>query len=193
MEIIIHRINTIKELKNIPTHFGVEIDIRAQGSNIILNHDPFENGELFNDWLDSYKHGTLVLNIKEAGIETKVLSMVRERNLNSYFLLDVEFPFLYQASKNGEKKLAIRYSEEEPIQVVEAFKDKVDWVWIDTFTKLPLDPESVVKLKGFKTCLVCPERWNRSFDISNYINKMKNLEFKLDAVMTALPYSKYWE
>jgi hypothetical protein len=50
-----------------------------------------------------------------------------------------------------------------------------------------------VKLKGFKTCLVCPERWNRSFDISNYINKMKNLEFKLDAVMTALPYSKYWE
>ena len=103
MEIIIHRINTIKELKNIPTHFGVEIDIRAQGSNLILNHEPFENGEFFTDWLDNYKHGTLVLNIKEAGIETKVLSMVRERSLNSYFLLDVEFPFLYQASKNGEK------------------------------------------------------------------------------------------
>lgn len=193
MEIIIHRINTIAGLKNIPTRFGVEIDIRAEGSKLILNHEPFETGELFADWLENYRHGTLVLNIKEAGIESEVLAMVRKKKLTSYFLLDVEFPYLYRASRSGEKNIAIRYSEEEPIETVELYKGKVDWVWIDTFTKLPLDRANVEKLKGFKTCLVCPERWQRPSDIAVYRGEMKRLKFNLDAVMTALPHSKDWE
>ena len=51
MEIIIHRINKIKELKKIPTTFGTEVDIRAYGSKLILNHEPKQTGEGFDDYL----------------------------------------------------------------------------------------------------------------------------------------------
>ena len=35
MEIIIHRVNSIKKVRQIPTKFGVEIDVRTLGSKII--------------------------------------------------------------------------------------------------------------------------------------------------------------
>ena len=69
MEIIIHRINKIKELKKIPTNFGAEIDIRTNGSNLILAHDPFLKGDKLKDYLENYNHKTLVLNLKEAEME----------------------------------------------------------------------------------------------------------------------------
>lgn len=193
MEIIVHRINTIDELNTIDRNYGTEIDIRSLGSNLILNHDPYANGELLTDYLDEYKHGTLILNIKEAGIEDKVLSLVKERPyIKSFFLLDIEFPFIYNASKIGEKKMAIRYSEFESIETVSNLINKVEWVWIDTFNKLPiLEPEKHV-LNKFKKCLVCPERWDREIDIQNYKNELKNINFSIDAVMTSKSCINHW-
>jgi len=69
MEIIIHRVNTIRELKKIEPVYGTEIDVRAWKSNLILNHEPFYDGEKLIDYLDEYQNGTLILNIKEDGIE----------------------------------------------------------------------------------------------------------------------------
>ena len=98
MEIIIHRVNTISELQSINPKYGVEIDVRAWGSDLVLNHEPFQDGEKLVNYLDEYHHGTIVLNIKENGIEDHVLHLVRERSrIKSYFLLDVEFPYLYRA------------------------------------------------------------------------------------------------
>ena len=65
MEIIIHRVNKIKDLKKISSNFGVEIDIRANGSNLILNHEPFKPGDKLKSYLENYKHKTLVLNLKD--------------------------------------------------------------------------------------------------------------------------------
>ena len=169
MEFIIHRVNKIKELKGIEFKYGVEIDIRAWSSELILNHEPFTSGERLEDYLDEYKHGTLVLNIKEAGIENEVLKLVRERpNIKSYYLLDVEFPYLYNSSRKGEKSIAIRFSEDESIETVKKYVNKVEWVWIDTNTILPINKNNYQILKLFKTCLVCPERWGRKEDISTY-------------------------
>ena len=42
VEIIIHRINSIRDLKKIDPKFGAEIDIRSWGSNLVLNHEPFQ-------------------------------------------------------------------------------------------------------------------------------------------------------
>ena len=86
MEIIVHRINKIKELKKISNNYGVEIDIRTDGSKLILNHDPFKKGDKFIDYIENYKHNTLVLNIKEAGIENEVLNIVNSFSIKSYFL-----------------------------------------------------------------------------------------------------------
>ena len=103
MEIIIHRINKIKDLKKIPVNFGVEIDIRTMGSNLILNHDPFTKGDKLINYLENYKHQTLVLNLKEAGIEKNVLNLIRKYKIKSYFLLDVEMPYMYSAT-NGNTR-----------------------------------------------------------------------------------------
>ena len=160
MEIVVHRINTVLGLRTVPTHFGTEIDLRARGSELYLHHDAFrdKDAEAFVDYLDAYHHGLLVLNIKEAGIESEVLRLVHERGIERYFLLDVEFPYLYRASRQGERSIAVRYSEDEGIETALAYKERVDWVWIDTNTRLPLDAIVKDQLAGLKSCLVCPER-----------------------------------
>ena len=49
MHTILHRINTIDLLEKTPSNFGVEIDIRSNGKSLILHHEPFEQGELFEE------------------------------------------------------------------------------------------------------------------------------------------------
>ena len=191
MEIVIHRVNKVQSLKEIPKKYGCEIDIRAQGSKLILHHDPY--GDFLDDYLDTYQHGLLVLNIKEAGIESDVLKAVRSSGINRHFLLDVEFPYIYRASRAGERAIAIRYSEDEPIELVNHYASLVDWVWIDTNTMLPLNPDIVHQLKGMNTCLVCPERWGRPDDILEYRLKMKALDFMPTAVMTHIDLVHKWE
>ena len=193
-EIIIHRVNTIKGLKQVQPQFGTEIDIRAWGSELILNHEPFLSGEKLEDYIDEYQHGTLILNIKEAGIEDEVLRLVRLRpQIKSYFLLDIEFPYLYRASRQGERSIAIRFSEDESIELAKKYTEKIDWVWIDTNTQLPLDKSSAPILNMFKKCMVCPERWGRPSDIVNYKKLMYSLDFKIDAVMTCDKYIESWK
>ena len=51
MKIYSHRRNSKEELISTPTKFGVEIDIRSVGNDLILQHDPFTGGTLFTDWL----------------------------------------------------------------------------------------------------------------------------------------------
>lgn len=192
MEIVVHRVNTIEALDQVPREFGVEIDLRAERNRIILTHDAFAGGEDFDRWLDRFAHGLLVLNIKEAGIEAEVLERVRARGISHCFLLDVEFPYLYRASRAGERAIAVRYSEDEPIELAERYRGRVDWAWIDTNTRLPLDAPSIAALSGLRTCLVCPERWGRPNDIPRYQAQMAALGFVPDAVMTALRHAAEW-
>lgn len=192
MEFIIHRVNQIENLKKIPQEYGCEIDIRADGSKLILNHDPFSNGDNFIDYLDEYKNGTLVLNIKESGIEDTVLKEVRLRGIKSYFLLDVEFPYLFQATKKGERNIAIRFSEKEPIESLNLFQDKLDWVWIDTITTFPVNVENKHFFKNLKTCLVCPSRWGRPLQINEIKNEIHNTKIDIDFVMTEMKYLTHW-
>ena len=50
MEIVIHRVNKVQSLKEIPKKYGCEIDIRAQGSKLILHHDTYVNGDFLEDY-----------------------------------------------------------------------------------------------------------------------------------------------
>ena len=74
----------------------------------------------------------------------------------------------------------------------EKYVDMVDWIWIDTNTKLPIDENNIPTLNKFKKCLVCPERWGRPSDIKKYKKILYNLNFNLDAVMTGKKYAKIW-
>jgi hypothetical protein len=193
MELVIHRVNTIEQLRTINPKYGVEVDLRTNGSELVMNHEPFRGGCRFADYLGAYHHGLMVLNIKESGIESEVLRLVRQRAIHKFFLLDVEFPYIYQASRQGERAIAVRYSEDECIETVLNYEDMVDWIWIDTNTQLPLDCYVIEKVRSFNTCLVCPERWGRPTDISLYAAKMRDLGFCPDAIMTSLSCASQWE
>lgn len=192
MEYIIHRVNKIKDLKLISKRFGAEIDIRSKGSKLILNHEPFSNGDSLKNYLDLYQHKTLVLNLKEAGIEKEVLKLVNKHHIKSYFLLDVEMPYMYAATKAYERNIAVRFSEYENISLAKYFKDKLKWIWIDTATKLPINKNNIKIIKSFKSCIVCPERWGRKNEISKYKKIMKKFEYKPDAVMTSYECVRHW-
>ena len=190
--IIVHRVNTIKSLKSVDTDLGCEIDIRTDGSQLILNHDPFKKGDNFIDYLDEYQHGTLVLNIKETGIENDVLDEVKKRKIKSYFLLDVEFPYIIRAFMRNENNIAIRFSEYETIENVITFKNNLKWVWVDLVSKIPINEFNFKLLNQFNLCLVCPSLWNRSNEILKVKDEIEKYNFKNISVVTESKYIFHW-
>jgi len=78
-----HRINTIRELLTIPIEYGIELDLRDNiNGNIHISHDPFIEGELFDEFLEYYNHSFIILNIKSERIEWKVLELLEKYNSN---------------------------------------------------------------------------------------------------------------
>lgn len=187
MQLIAHRINTLSALKNISSDLGVEVDIRSWGNQLILQHEPFVIGDDFSVWLKEYKHRLLVLNIKEEGIESRVKDMVESQGILNYFFLDLSFPFLIKMVNSGEKRVALRFSEFESIQTVLALKGKADWVWVDSFSRIPLTEDNFKLLKkDFKIVLASPELHNGNLE-SIQIAKAQLKDFLIDAVCTKRP------
>lgn len=166
IQLIAHRRNTIDLLRDTPDQYGIELDLRSQGSDIIIHHDPFTQGERFEAWLAHYRHRTLILNVKEEGLEARLIDMMRERGIEDYFFLDQSFPFLIKWSAKGERRCAVRVSEFESADTAMTLAGRVDWVWVDCFTRFPLDGQQAARLQsaGFKLCLVSPELQGREAD-----------------------------
>lgn len=195
MEFIAHRVNTIAELKQTPKEFGVELDLRDFGEKLVLQHDPFTDGEDFEEYLKHYNHGTMILNIKSERIEHKVLELLNKYKINRYFFLDSSFPMIYLLSENGEKNIALRYSEFEGIDTIIKMAGKVQWVWVDCFTELPINLESYKLLKeyGFKICLVSPELQGQIEKIDSFKNYFSKEGFSPDAICTKLNNIEHWK
>ena len=187
MLFIAHRINAAAQLRQTPQEYGVELDLRDRGERLIVQHDPFANGEDFADYLREYHHGLMILNIKSERIEPRVLEIVRNHNVRDYFFLDCSFPMIRYLVAQGEHRIAVRFSEFEPIESALALAGQVDWAWIDCFTKMPLDPISYARLKQhFKLCGVSPELQGRSVEtIADYAQQLA--PFPLDAICTKRP------
>lgn len=194
MKIIIHRVNTIKKLEILDPKYGVEIDIRSNNGKLILQHDPFKNGDLFDKWLKSYKHRTIILNIKEEGLEESIIESLENYKVDDYFFLDQSFPFLIKKKDSVNKKSAIRFSEFEDIETIKNSLDYVSWIWIDCFSKYPkknLKLLNTFKQQGIKLCLVSPEL--QGHNIFDFVNDHYSLikSYNLDAVCTKNP--EFWK
>lgn len=165
---VAHRVNRLEKLEKVPHNVGAEVDIRIghpKGSHelgLVMSHDPRVEEISYEEFLQAYskehKDDLVVLNVKNTGIETQVLDMAKQYGLTDYFLLDVEPPYLYNATKKGVRDMAVRVSEYEPFEILDNFRGVADWAWIDTATILPLNERHIELLSGYKTCLVCPER-----------------------------------
>jgi hypothetical protein len=191
MQIIKHRINSIAELVSTPTDLGIEIDIRSYGNDFILNHDPFVPGENLIQWIQEFHHKTLILNVKEEGLEERLLEIMDTYKINDFFFLDQSFPFLMSTSGKGEKRCAVRVSEFESIDTALALAGRIEWAWIDYFTHFPLCYDTATKLHnvGFKLCLVSPELqgFNAKKDIAELKKQLWTENITFEAVCTKKP------
>lgn len=195
MKLIKHRRNTIGELVATPEKYGVEVDIRSYGEKLVIHHDPFIEGESFDAWISAYQHDTLILNVKEEGLESRLISLMKKYEIDDYFFLDQSFPFLVKWAKAGEHRCAVRVSEFESIDTALSLAGIVDWIWVDCFTRFPLSHEDGQRLKkaGFKLCLVSPELQGRDAEaeIPQLIRLLGDLGIQADAVCTKRP--DLWE
>jgi len=195
MNLIAHRKNTLAELQETPRKYGIEIDVRSSGDQLILAHDPFVAGELLVPWLDAYQHGTLILNVKEEGLEAALIDLMACKGITDYFLLDQSFPFLIKWAKTGFHQSAVRFSEYESISTVLGLAGLVDWVWVDCFTRFSLTSADYLLLKrnNFKLCLVSPELQGRdpAREIPPLLLQLKQEGMSIDAVCTKRP--DLWE
>lgn len=194
MEFIAHRINTIEELKRTPTNCGVEIDLRDYNDKLIIQHDPFKDGEDFENYLKHYQHQTLILNIKSERIEFKVIEFIKKYHIKKYFFLDCSFPMVYALAKLGEHNMALRYSEFEGMDTIIQMSKNIKWVWVDCFTKLPLSVADYQKLKqlDLKLCLVSPELQNQPEKISSYKQYLQINNIYFDAICTKRTNIEKW-
>lgn len=194
MIIVHHRQNTVFQLNSTPSYLGVEIDIRSYGDDLILQHDPFLAGEKFHDWLTFYKHQLLILNVKEEGLELKIIEMLKMYSIENYFFLDQSFPYLIKLVGLKNSRTAIRLSEYESINTCLNLKNKVKWVWVDYFSYFPLDDSEfdLLKKSGFNICIVSPELQGFSaIEVTNLRTLMNIRKMIPDAVCTKFP--KLWE
>lgn len=192
MILIAHRRNTLEQLAATPVELGVEVDIRSQGSRLVIHHDPFVADALdFEEWIAAYRHGTLILNVKEEGLEDRLLASMAERGLEDFFFLDQSFPFLVRTSRRGERRCAVRVSEFETVETALSLAGKVDWVWVDCFTRFPLDRQQADRLHeaGMKLCLVSPELQGRTdpAEIAEMRALLKREGIVAEAVCTKTP------
>ncbi len=194
MIIVRHRINKSEDLLNTSKEMGVEIDLRTNGKDIILQHDPFKDGELFENWLEHYEHKLLILNIKEEGIEKEIKKIISIRGISNFFFLDQSFPFLIKTTKLGEKRCAVRFSEFEDIHTSLNLGGRAGWVWVDYFSKFPLTSNYFRSLKklSYKICIVSPELQgdNNSSKIKILKKQLNDNNINIDAVCTKNP--KHW-
>ena len=195
MKLISHRRNTVSELLATDSKYGIEVDIRSQGDRLIIHHDPYVAGESFDEWINAYRHGTLILNVKEEGLESRLIALMQSNGITDYFFLDQSFPFLVKWSKAGEHRCAVRVSEFESIETALTLAGKVDWIWVDCFTYFPLSEQDARQLKdaGFKLCLVSPELQGRdaNVEIQQLASLLKDRNIVADAVCTKRP--DLWE
>ena len=128
----------------------------------------------------------MILNIKSERIEHKVLELIEQYAIKRYFFLDSSFPMIHLLSNAGESNIAIRFSEYEGFDTIINMKGKVDLIWVDCFSRLPITTENyqLLKQKGFKFCLVSPELQGQSEKIKSYKEYLLKNNIIFDAICT---------
>lgn len=195
MEWIAHRVNTIEELKALDPRYGVELDLRDDlNGRIYISHNPFEPGEDFEDYLREYHHGTMILNIKSERIEHKALELLQKYGITKYFFLDSSFPMIKLLSDQGERNIALRFSELEGLDTIRNMAGRVDWIWVDCFTCLPITTDIYRELKalGYRLCMVSPELEGQPEKLEQYKAQLARDGIVMDAVCTKAYNIEKW-
>jgi len=194
MIIIKHRVNNSKVLSKLSKIYGVEIDLRSNDEKeIYLSHNPFQKGEKLENWLKKFNHKIIVLNVKEEGLENRILKIMQKRKVTNFFFHDQTFSTMLKTSKFTN--VSLRLSEYEHVKKLDFLLKKIKWVWVDHFTKLELSKKhyKIIKKNGAKICLVSPElvcKKNYKQKIKKLKKTIKKNKYMIDAICTK--NSKIW-
>jgi hypothetical protein len=182
-----HRVNSVSALSALPPALGIEIDLRADGERVIVAHDPFTRGPTIEEYFSHIGRRPCILNVKCEGIESRVQATAQECGIEDYFFLDLSVPAAVKLARAGERRLAVRYSEYEPVESVMTWRDVADWVWVDCFSRYPADAADWQRIAGaFRVCLVSPELQGHDEAIAAGLRRdIEGLPF--DAVCTKVP------
>ncbi len=173
----------------------MELDLRDGPQGLILAHDPFVEGESFREYLAHFRHGTLIVNCKSERIELPALELLAEFGIEDFFFLDSSFPMIYLLSARGERRLALRYSEFEGTDTLLSMRGRLDWAWVDCFSKFALNAETstVLRVAGYRLCLVSPELQGRPDDIELHAREIREQGIEVDAICTKLHWIERWK
>ena len=212
--IFLHRQNDPANIqfKNVD---GLELDIRScaanNGSTLILTHDrlrdfQFERSEdliCLDDVIQDLKPYTVIVNVKESGLEEEVSEILEDNNINYYFL-DSQIPDIIRLCRQEKfkGKFIIRVSDFE--EVSDSFIEHTmpEYIWVD-YSKFSEDNfkiheykdflENILKIQSINTCkkiLVSPELYGlQNIKITNDIinsETVKNI-LKEFCVCTKIP------
>lgn len=186
-----HRANTVEQLQAVPESLGVEFDLRSDGNRVIVTHDPFTEGPTIEEYFRHVGGRPCIFNVKCEGIEEYVMNAARGAGIEDYFFLDVSVPAAMGLARKGESRMAVRFSEVEPIEGVMAWQGRAKWVWVDCFTRYPLDAAACDRLaSAFQLCIVSPElQKHPPEDCQRLRHSLRGLDFH--AVCTKQPES-WW-
>ena len=187
---ILHRVNDPAQLHKLPNSFGVEMDLHAYGNHLVVHHDAFNRGFAFSEWLDNFRHSLVILNIKEEGIEQRVLDEVLARKIDNFFMLDLSVPALIRMTGKGESRCAVRVSKYEGIADALKLAGRAEWVWVDMFDGFPFDRSDLKKIQvaGFKICFASPELHGQDKSMIMKVRKLiDKTNIRADAVCTKYP------
>ena len=157
-----HRVNTLEALQQTPAEQGIELDLRSDGDRVIVTHDPFTDGPALDEYLAQVGRRPCIFNVKCEGIEALVLDRARHHGIEDFFFLDLSIPAAVKLWRQGETRLAVRWSEYEPLAGVMAWAGRARWVWVDCFTAFPGSAADWTTVaREFQLCLVSPELQGR--------------------------------
>jgi hypothetical protein len=195
---IAHRVNQLDETvaaEVFGAADGIEFDIRDTGCDIVVQHDPFLGGQLFTDFLKFCPSNKFyIVNVKSEGIERRAIADLEAHGIMQFFLLDCSIPMMVRLGKEGERRLAVRFSEYESLATVGVMASFVSWVWVDVFTQLPLTSfvETFLRNRGLKLCLVSPELQGQQEKVVEYKTLLAERGVTIDAVCSKLYNRGLW-
>ena len=187
-----HRVVTRSELKEVPSTFGVEIDVRSHPDGwLYLAHDPFEIGERLENFLQEFRHELLIVNVKEDGLEAKCATVLQSFGIRDFFFLDQSIPAIVRGDRDYARHSSGRLSEFEPTEALASLSPFIGWAWVDSFS-----PSSgwqrraqFAKERGLKVCVASPELHGKEKreHIATYKREIHEIPHYVDAVCTKFP------
>ena len=192
MRIYKHRVNSKSALEMLEPTFGAEIDLRTKSNSLILAHDAFTQGELFEDWLSAWHGQPLILNVKEDALEELILEVLNQHGVKDFFFLDQSYPSIRRVISMGITKVATRVSDYEDLTT--ALRSGSDWVWLDSFSSswdYLIEAAKAIEENGQRSCLVSPElqRLDSGLELEGLKILIRENEMQIDAVCTKKPES----